>query len=109
MGFRNRKKQRKETSSELYMMGIASILMGLIFCITIIGFIPGMIFVIIGVLSIVKGGKIQQKEKAEQQALEAENVEKTRKAIADGIAEGLRKAREAESTIVAVSKDKVGK
>jgi hypothetical protein len=96
-------KKRKESSTELYVAGIACILVGIFFCLTIIGIIPGFMFMMFGLISILKGGKAQQKEKSERQAMEAENVEKTRKAIADGIAEGLRKAKEAELTSITIS------
>ncbi|MDY0130855.1 MAG: DUF5362 family protein [Methanosarcina vacuolata] len=96
-------KKRKQTSGEYYIGGIGFIILGFVCIFTIIGAIFGIFYIMIGFLCLYKANKLQIKEKAEQQALEAENIEKTRKAIADGIAEGLRKARESELTNVAIS------
>jgi flagellar biosynthesis/type III secretory pathway protein FliH len=52
-----------------------------------------------------KADKLKIKERVEQRAFDEENAEKIKKAIADGIAEGLRKARYTESTTVSTSKE----
>jgi hypothetical protein len=87
---------KKQNTKELNIVGYAFIFIGFFLCLTVIGAIVGIPLMISGYIAIRKAQKQEEEEKAEQRAFETDNAERTRQAIADGIVEGLRKAKEAE-------------
>lgn len=99
---------KKQNTKELNIVGYAFLIIGFLMCLTGIGAIFGLPLMISAYFMIRKAQKQEEEEKAEQRAFEAENAEKTRQAIADGIAEGLRKAREAEVASATSTKETNG-
>lgn len=99
----------KNTSLGFYLVGSLLLVIGILFLITIVGSIIGIPLIIIGSYLLHKADELKIKEKTEQRAFDEENIEKMRKAIADGIAEGLKKARYTESTTVSISEEETDK
>ena len=100
---------KKNTSTGFFLVGSLLFVIGILFSITIIGATIGIPMLITGSYFLHKADELKIKEGAEQRAFDEENAEKMRRAIADGIAEGLRKARDVESTTVSISKEETDK
>jgi hypothetical protein len=96
---------KKYTSTETYVIGLLFMGLGFFSSLTLFGIIVGIPMFAYGVYLLFKAGKVLRQEKAEQRAFEIDNTERTRKAIADGIAEGLKKVTESE-TISTISSKK---
>jgi hypothetical protein len=97
---------KSNTSTTFYIIGIFLSIIGILFSITIVGAIIGIPLLILGLYLLREANKLKIEEMAEKRAFDEENAQRIKRAIADGIAEGLRKARDAESNNNIVSKNK---